>query len=309
MYLVYSVLMGLAAILLTPYWVTQGIRHGKYLSNLSERMGFSYPVLKTLPAERPGAIWLHAVSVGEVLAGLTLAKRLKEAFPGKPLVISTTTITGHNLAKERMAFADAVIYFPLDWAFCVRRALAAVNPALVVVLETEIWPNFLREASRRKVPVIFVSGRISDRSFARSQSWLSVAGFYLRPFLRDALGRANGFWMQSEKDAERVKALGGPAGKVRVGGNLKYDLELPKNTPLADWLEKELARSGRRPLIVAGSVVANEEPLALIAFGVAQGEYRKALLVLAPRKPERFEAAATFTTAPSFEFEIGWFER
>jgi 3-deoxy-D-manno-octulosonic-acid transferase len=295
-YLVYSLLMGLAAILLTPYWLIEGIRHGKYLSNLSERLGLSFPALERLPAERHAAIWLHAVSVGEVLAGLTLAKRLKTEFPEYPLVVSTTTITGQALAKERMPFADAVIYFPLDWAWCAKRALRAVRPGLVVVLETEIWPNFLREASRQNAPVVFLSGRISDRSFARSQSWLSVLGFYLRPFLKDALGRASGFWMQSEKDAERVKALGGPADRVRVGGNLKYDLELPKSTPLAEWLEAELARSGRRPLIVAGSVVATEEPLALIAFGVAQGEYRKALLVLAPRKPERFEAAAAFIT-------------
>lgn len=296
MYLVYSVLMGLAAMLLTPYWLLQGIRHGKYLSNLKERLGLAFPALEPLPTERQSAIWLHAVSVGEVLSGLTLAKRLKEEFPELPLVVSTTTTTGQALAKERMPFADAVIYFPLDWAFCAQRALAAVRPALVVVLETEIWPNFLRQASKRNVPVVFVSGRISDRSFARSQSWLSIAGFYLRPFLKDALGRASGFWMQSEKDAERVKALGAPTQKVKVGGNLKYDLELPKNTPLAEWLEEELERTGRRPLIVAGSVVASEEPLALIAYGVAQGEFRKALLVLAPRKPERFEAAAAFIT-------------
>jgi 3-deoxy-D-manno-octulosonic-acid transferase len=132
------------------------------------------------------------------------------------------------------------------------------------------------------------------RSFARSQSWLTLFGFYLRPFWKDALGRAAGFWMQSEKDAERVKALGARADNVHLGGNLKYDLELPKTTPLADWLEGEIARDGRRPVIVAGSVVATEEPLALIAFGVVQGEHRKALLVLAPRKPERFEAAAQF---------------
>ena len=302
MYLVYSVLMGLAAVLLTPYWLVQGIRHGKYLSNLKERVGLAFPALAKLPAERPGAIWLHAVSVGEVLAGLTLAKRLKEEFPERPLVVSTTTITGQALAKERMPFADAVIYFPLDWAFCARRALAAVRPVLVVVLETEIWPNFLRQASKHNVRVIFVSGRISDRSFARSQSWLSLAGFYLRPFLKDALGQASGFWMQSEKDADRVKALGAPAEKVTVGGNLKYDLELPKSTPLAEWLEAELERSGRRPLIVAGSVVATEEPLALIAYGVAQGEFRKALLVLAPRKPERFESAAAFITESQRKF-------
>jgi 3-deoxy-D-manno-octulosonic-acid transferase len=295
-YLVYSLLMGLAAILLTPYWLIQGIRHGKYLSNLTERLGLAFPALEKLPAERPAAIWLHAVSVGEVLAGVTLAKRLKEEVPERALVVSTTTITGQALANERMPFADAVIYFPLDWAFCARRALAAVRPVLVVVLETEIWPNFLREAARRKVPVVFVSGRISDRSFARSHTWLSLAGFYLRPFLRDALAHASGFWMQSKKDAKRVIALGAPPEKVKVGGNLKYDLELPKSTPLAEWLEMELRRSGRRPLIVAGSVVATEEPLALIAFGVTQGEHRKALLVLAPRKPERFDAAAAFVT-------------
>jgi len=288
--------MGLAAILLTPYWLIQGIRHGKYLSNLKARLGLAFPALEKLPAERPAAVWLHAVSVGEVLAGVTLAKRLKEEVPGRALVVSTTTITGQALANERMPFADAVIYFPLDWTFCARRALAAVRPALVVVLETEIWPNFLREAARRNVPVVFVSGRISDRSFARSHTWLSLAGFYLRPFLRDALAHASGFWMQSKKDAKRVIALGAPPEKVKVGGNLKYDLELPKSTPLAEWLEMELQRSGRRPLIVAGSVVATEEPLALIAFGVTQGEHRRALMVLAPRKPERFDAAAAFVT-------------
>ena len=294
MYLLYSLLMGLGAILLTPYWLIQGIRHGKYLSNLSERLGLSFPALAKLPAERPAALWLHAVSVGEVLAGVTLAKQLKQEFPERPLVVSTTTITGQSLAKARMPFADAVIYFPLDWTFCVRRALAAVRPALVVVLETEIWPNFLRAASLRGVPVVFVSGRISDRSFSRSQSWLTLFGFYLRPLLKDALGRAAGFWMQSEKDATRVKALGAPPENVHVGGNLKYDLELPRSTPLADWLESEIKRGERRPLIVAGSVVATEEPLALIAFGVVQGEFRRALLIMAPRKPERFEAAAQF---------------
>ena len=296
MYLAYSLLLGLAAILLTPYWLIQGIRHRKYLSNLKERLGLSFPDLRKLPAERPEALWLHAVSVGEVLAGLTLAKRLKEMYPERPLIVSTTTITGQAIARERIAFADAIIYFPLDWAFCVRRAIAEVRPALVIILETEIWPNFLREASRRSVPVMFVSGRISDRSFSRSHTWLSVLGFYLRPLLNDALARAAGFWMQSEKDAERVKALGAPAEKVKVSGNLKYDSELPQSTPLAEWLDAELKRSGRRPLIVAGSVVATEEPLALIAFGVAQGEHRKALMVLAPRKPERFDAAAAFIT-------------
>jgi 3-deoxy-D-manno-octulosonic-acid transferase len=286
--------MGCAALLLLPYWLVQGLRRGKYLANLGERLALSFPSLAQLPANRPGAIWLHAVSVGETLSGLTLARRLKEAYPDRPLIVSTTTATAQGLARERMPFADAVIYFPLDWGFSVRRALRAVEPAVVVILETEIWPNFLREANRRNIPVLFVSGRISDRSFARYQKFLRIFGFFLRPFLRGTLGNASAFLMQSEKDAERVRALGAPVDRVSVSGNLKYDMELPTPTPISGWLEAEARRSGRSPIIVAGSVVATEEPLALIAFGVVQGEYPRALLVLAPRKPERFDAAAEF---------------
>jgi 3-deoxy-D-manno-octulosonic-acid transferase len=293
-YLLYSFFMGLAALLSMPYWLAQGLLRHKYLSNLGQRLGLSFPALEKLPADRPGAIWIHAVSVGEALSTIALARRLKDTYPDRPLIVSTTTITGQALARERMPFADAVIYFPLDWSFCVQRAMDAVRPALVLVLETEIWPNFLREARSRKIPVVFVSGRISDRSFARYQKYLSRFGFLLRPFLKDALESASAFLMQSEQDAERIRGLGAPTDCVRVSGNLKYDLGLPKPTPLSNWLEAEARRSGRSPIIVAGSVVATEEPLALIAFGTLQGEYPKALLVLAPRKPERFDAAAEF---------------
>lgn len=294
MYFIYSFVMGLAALLLVPYWLVQGLRHGKYLSNLWERLGFSFPGLAKLRANSTGAIWIHAVSVGEALSSVTLARRLKEAYPHRPLIISTTTMTGQALARERMSFADAVIYFPLDWGLCVRRAFDAVRPSLVLVLETEIWPNFLREAGRRKLPVLFVSGRISDRSFARYQGYLGVFGLFLRPFLRNALSNASAFLMQSESDAERIRALGAAADRVLVSGNLKYDLELPTPTPLSIWLAAEIKRSGRSPIIVAGSVVATEEPHALIAFGTLQGEYPQALLVLAPRKPECFDSAAEF---------------
>jgi 3-deoxy-D-manno-octulosonic-acid transferase len=293
-YFIYSLLTGLAALLLLPYWLVQGLRHDKYLANLGQRLGLSFPALGNGPAKHPGAIWIHAVSVGETLSGVTLARRLKEAYPDRSLIVSTTTITGQALAHERMPFANAIIYFPLDWAFCVRRAIDAVQPSLIVVLETEIWPNFLREARRRNIPVLFLSGRISDRSFARYQSYLSKFGLFLRPFLTGALSNATAFLTQSQKDAERLCTLGAPVDRVRVSGNLKYDLELPAPTPLSNWLETEAERRGRSPIIVAGSVVASEEPHALIAFGTLQGEYPKALLVLAPRKPEHFEAAAEF---------------
>ena len=294
MYFLYSFFAAVAAILSAPYWLIQGLRHGKYLSNLGERLGFSVPGVQGLPANRPGAIWLHAVSVGEALSGVALGRRLKEAYPQRPLIVSTTTLTGYTLAKERMPFADAVIFFPFDWAFSVKRVLDAVKPSLVVILETEIWPNFLRETNKRGIPVIFLSGRISDRSFTRWQKWFGSFGFFLRPLLASALQKPVAFLMQTDADAERIRALGAPPDRVKVSGNLKYDQELPDTTPLAEWLGEECKRRGRWPLIVAGSVVATEEPLTLIAFGVVQGDFPKALLVLAPRKPERFTAAAEF---------------
>jgi 3-deoxy-D-manno-octulosonic-acid transferase len=306
-FLIYSLLMGLAALALTPYWLVQSARHGKYLSNLGQRLGFSFPELNQPSTASPSssprssphssqqrAIWLHAVSVGEVLSSVALARKVKDAFPELPLIVSTTTLTGQALARERLNFADGFLYFPLDWTFAVRRAFQAVKPAIVVIVETEIWPNFLRHASQQNVPVVFVSGRISDRSFGRYQRYFSLFGFYLRPLLRRSLAFATDFLMQSEVDAERIRALGAPADRVRVSGNLKYDLALPVPTPLSQWLAAEAARLGRSPVIVAGSVVATEEPLALIAFGTLQGEFRRALLVLAPRKPERFDAAAKF---------------
>jgi 3-deoxy-D-manno-octulosonic-acid transferase len=283
--------MGTAALLLLPYWIVKGLRQGKYLSNLKERLGLVVPAQ---PAGGEGAIWIHAVSVGELLSSVSLAKRLKETYPKRRLVISTTTATGQQLAFERANFADAIFYFPLDWTFCVRRVLHAVRPSIVVVLETEIWPNFLREARRQKIAVLFVSGRISDRSFGRYQRYLNRFGLFLRPFLRSALANASAFLMQSENDAGRIRALGAAPERVFVSGNLKYDMALPDATPLSRWLEAQTLAKGRSPVVVAGSVVATEEPLALIAFGVVQGEFPRALLVLAPRKPERFEAAAEF---------------
>lgn len=295
MYFVYSILMGVAALVSAPYWIIRGARTGKYRSNVGERLGFSLAglsALATTDGQKP--IWIHAVSVGEVLAGVPLMKRLKESYPKRPLVISTTTATGQALAKERVPFADAVFYFPFDWAFSVRKVLDAVKPALIIVLETEIWPNFLRESRKRNIPVIFASGRISDRSFARYQKYLGLFGFYLRSFLASALKNAGAFLMQTRTDAERIRALGAPPERVTVAGNLKYDMALPEPTPFSAWLAEECKRHQRWPVIVAGSVVATEEPLALIAFGVVQGDFRNALLVLAPRKPERFDAAADF---------------
>lgn len=293
MYLLYSLATAAGMFLLLPYFLVQGLRRGKYLHSLPQRLGW-LPASVQGPALRNGAIWIHAVSVGEALAALPLARQLKDRFPERRLVVSTTTATGQRLARERMEFADAVFYFPLDWAGPVRRALRAVCPAVIVVMETEIWPNFLREARRAGVPVVFVNGRISERSFRRYRSAVRFLGRIVSGFLSRVLSQAELFLMQTAEDAERLRRLGAPAERILVAGNLKYDLTPPTVSPVVTWLEGELHRHKRRPLIVAGSVTAGEEPLVLIAFGVVQGQWPRALLVLAPRKPERFDAAAEF---------------
>jgi 3-deoxy-D-manno-octulosonic-acid transferase len=293
MYFVYSVFTAVGVLLLSPYLLLRGLGRRQYLKNLPERMGMRFPPeLRGAGSAGPGAIWVHAVSVGEVLAALPLARSLKQRFGERRLVISTTTATGQALARERMKFADAVFYFPLDWRGPVRRALAAVHPAVVVVFETEIWPNFLRETRRTGTPVVFVNGRISDRSFRRFSRALRWFGGVLRGFLRGALADGTLYLMQSEEDAKRVLALGAPAGRVVVSGNLKYDLARAEESDLGIWLQAEMARSGRGPLLVAGSVVAGEENAVLGALDAVEGKWPGALLILAPRKPDRFDAAA-----------------
>jgi 3-deoxy-D-manno-octulosonic-acid transferase len=296
MYAFYSLLTAAGMLLLSPYFLLRGLIQKKYLSNLPERFGRKFPPelsVASTPDSKEKSIWIHAVSVGEVLAVLPLAQRLKKKYPQRRLIVSTTTLTGQKLARERMQFADAIFFFPLDWRGPVRRAIAAANPAAVIIVETEIWPNFLRECRRSNVPVAFVNGRLSERSFRGFKRALLYSAGMLAGFLKQVLGDAALYLMQSGDDAERLIALGAPADSVTVTGNLKYDLAEPEASPLSAWLEAEVARSDRRPVIVAGSVLANEEARVLEAFAKIEGEFPRALLILAPRKPEQFDHAAT----------------
>src|SRR5208282_1549762 len=226
----------------------------------------------------PGAIWIHAVSVGEALAAKPLVEGLKQRFPERAVFVSTTTETGQRLARERLQPADGIFYFPLDWVVSVRRALQAIRPALVIVMETEIWPNFLREARRRNVLVVFANARISERSFARYKRWEFLVGPFFTRVLRDA----ELFLAQTPEDAARLDEMGAPDGRVEVTGNLKYDGEQPDMSHFGLWLEGEIQRQERWPVVVAGSVVAEEEEAVLAAYDIVQRHWRRALLILAP---------------------------
>lgn len=295
MYLLYSLLTAAGMVLLSPYFLIRGLMRGRDLSNIPERLGWKFPhSLRgiSVVGANSKSIWIHAVSVGEVLAAVPLAKQLKQRYPQLQLVVSTTTTTGQQLARERMDFADAIFFFPLDWTGPVRRALKATQASVVLIVETEIWPNFLRECRRANVPVIFVNGRLSERSYVGFLRAISYSGGLLRGFLKRILNDAALFLMQGDEDAARVLALGAPKERVIVTGNLKYDLVEPPESALSVWMEAELARNHRRPVLIAGSVMAGEEAMVLGAFSDVEREFPGALLILAPRKPDQFDSAA-----------------
>ncbi|MFZ0981350.1 MAG: 3-deoxy-D-manno-octulosonic acid transferase [Candidatus Acidiferrales bacterium] len=287
-------------LLLVPYYALRTWSRGEPSRALAERLGSLPPEIASRAAATPSdensaarPIWIHAVSVGEVLAAKPLVEGLKQRLPERAVFVSTTTETGQRLARERLQSADSIFYFPLDWIVPVRRALRAIQPALVIVMETEIWPNFLREARHRKVPVIFANARISERSFARYTRWKFLVGEFFARVLQDG----ERFLAQTPEDAARLTEMGAPEGSVEVTGNLKYDGEQPSIGPFGVWLEDQIRRQERWPVVIAGSVVAEEEQAVLAAYDIVQRQWRHALLILAPRKPDRFEAAAAIATA------------
>jgi 3-deoxy-D-manno-octulosonic-acid transferase len=291
MYLLYSFLGLMALLALSPFFLLRELSGKKRLRNLRQRMGALPGDVQKRAARQDnggGNIWIHAVSVGEVLAAIPLARRLKDEFPRCALFISTTTDTGQAIARERIPWADGFFYFPMDFAWVVRRVLRVLRPTAIVIVETEIWPQLLREARRAGIPVIFVNARISDRSF-RNYSWTNR---FLNRFVADALGNAAAFLAQSEKDGRRLKELGADESGIEVTGNLKYDLAAPPIGPFVEWLAQQVRQQERWPMVVAGSVAADEEEAVLAAYDMVQRQWRRALLILAPRKPDRFDGAA-----------------
>jgi 3-deoxy-D-manno-octulosonic-acid transferase len=269
MYFIYTVTFALLLILALPYYV---VRFRKYWPTLADRFGFlKVPRLRN-------AIWVHAVSVGEVKSVEKLLERLRQQFPTSPLVVSTTTPAGQQLAGERSDIVDYTFYFPLDLPSCVRRTLSRVDPAMVIIAETEIWPNFLRACRRRGARVVLINGRISDRSFSRYRM--------MRRWLRRVFEDYSVLGMQSEMDRQRIEAIGADPRKVTVLGNLKYDAVVSVRNvddELATYLES------RRPLWIAASTMPGEEELVLDAFQCVLKTHPELKLLIAPRHADRFE--------------------
>jgi 3-deoxy-D-manno-octulosonic-acid transferase len=298
----YSLLLMAVLVVGSPYWLARMFfssrSKGKYRAGLGERLGRVPAELRAAVAGRR-VVWVHAVSVGEVLASTRLVAELEAALGSEwIIVLSTTTATGQALARERFGAAlegpssgsaGRVFYYPLDFAWAVRAYLRVLKPELLVLMESELWPRMLVECGRAAVPVAVVNARVSDRSYARGLKVRAVWGCVLR--------RVSLFLAQSEEDGRRLVAMGARVESVRAIGNLKYDVRAAKHSRVAELI-KEMA--GRRPLVVAGSTVGpfakgeiSEEEKVLSAWQDLPQRDSGILLVLAPRHPERFTFAAS----------------
>ena len=287
-YFLYRFLQALGWPVILLYFLFRAVRNTAYLGTLGARLGYLPRSFKQTTA---GAIWLHAVSVGEVVASIELLRRIRAELPRAPLFVSTSTLAGQAAAREKLAsLAAGVFYAPLDTVFVVRRVLRLLRPSVVVVAETEIWPNLFREVKRTGAGLLMVNARISDRALPRYER--------LRAFFGPVLALTDAILAQSEEMRLRFLAAGAPAETVRVAGNLKYDFQ-PREAPADSPVRALLAAVRPGAVWIAASTMppaapgdVDEDDAVLVAFRELTARHASLLLILAPRRPERFEAAA-----------------
>lgn len=289
MIFLYSAVLAVVLILTLPYWVFQMLRRDKYRAGLAERLGRVPRRIVSVHSPANPSIWVHAVSVGELLAVAGVIQQLRTHYPDKRVVVSTTTATGQKLARERFG-GENVFFFPLDFIFALRPYFDALRPDLIVVAETELWPNFFRLARERGAKVCVLNARISDRSFPRYR----LVARWLAP----VLDNVDLFLAQTRADAVRLISIGAPQERVEDVGNLKFDIPAGSPSPLV----QQLRGATTTPVIVCGSTVEGEEPIVLDAFRAVQKRFPDALLILAPRHPERFNAVAELLSSSGLRF-------
>jgi 3-deoxy-D-manno-octulosonic-acid transferase len=285
---IYSALLLAALVVGAPYWLLRMAMSGRYRAGLAGRLGLVPEALQSAVAGRK-VIWIHAVSVGEVMAATQLIRELRAALPGWVIAVSTTTETGQRLARERLA-ESPVFYLPLDFAFVVRRYLRVLRPTMLILMESELWPNLIEQCTRSGVPMAVVNARVSDRSLPRY--------LRLRRLWRPLLAQISLYLAQSEENAERLLRIGAPADRVHVSGNLKYDVRAAGASALVTMLKEKLPVGS--PVVVCGSTLEGEEKMLLEAWPAVLAVEPRAVMVLAPRHPDRFSAVAGLVAGSGF---------
>jgi 3-deoxy-D-manno-octulosonic-acid transferase len=288
----YTAAVVVLAVLLSPWFLYQAIRYRKYIGSVGERMG-RLPVSFNLDGDE--SIWLHAVSVGEALSARSLILELRERYPKLRIFLSTTTLTGRQIARTLLQGVDAVFFLPFDLPVFVNRTLRLARPRLFIMMETEIWPNLLRACKRRGVKTILVNGRISSRSYPRYR--------LARRFFKVVLADIDRCSMQSEESARRIIDIGADPSRVTVTGSLKFDsLELPATSAGrgAGRVLRYFRMSAARPVFIAASTLKGEEAPVLAAFAAMRRTRPNALLIIAPRKPDRFDETVVLAQQEGF---------
>jgi 3-deoxy-D-manno-octulosonic-acid transferase len=284
MFFIYSILLTVGFVLLLPRFVTDAIFNGKYAAGFKQRLGF----VPNVDVGGKPIVWIHCVSVGETNAALPLVEAIAKAHPEFSIVVSTTTATGQQLARSLFSdIADLVFYFPFDWSSTVRRTLMRIHPTIVLLMETELWFNFLHETNKQGVRLAIVNGRLSEKSFVRFH--------YIASFIRRVLSFIDLALMQEITDADRIVALGLSNTKVRVTGNIKFDhLPAAGDAELSRYLQARFNITSKDPLIIAASTHSPEEDWVLAAFMKIMADHPdlRPRLLIAPRHPERFEGVA-----------------
>jgi 3-deoxy-D-manno-octulosonic-acid transferase len=289
MYFIYNALLYLVSIVCAPVLLFLVIINKRYGQGFFQKLGvISWQPLMQTAHRRP--VWIHAVSVGEVTAAMPLVKEIKQLFPEAPIVLSTSTATGNHTARQYLHLIDHLIFFPYDYPFIVRRFIARIRPRFFIALETELWPNFLRELGRQGIPAVMVSGRISPRSFRNYRAFR----FLFKNVLKDIACLC----MQSSADAERIIALGADRGRVQVTGNIKFDLPIPDlSGARQDELYQSLNLQQGQKLFIAGSTHPGEEEIVLEVFEKLHKDLPDLVLLIAPRHPERFNEVESLIRA------------
>lgn len=283
----YNILLSLVFLVALPLLPLLPLLGKRFSAGLGQRLGYYPPTLtRALAKARP--VWIHASSVGEVRSIETLVRELKTRQPRRRILLSTFTHTGHGIA-EKIAGVDGAIYLPLDCWWIVRRALRQWNPALLLIAETEIWPNLLSECFRRGIPAVMVSGRLSARSLPRYRRF---GGFF-----RQVFGRFAAIGAQSAEDAARMVTLGADARRVTVVGSLKSG-----GAPAQTSRYANVPRNGKK-LLIAGSTHGGEEEILLASFATLRRKFAELSMVLAPRHPQRFDEVEALLRRSGFSYQ------
>jgi len=273
--MLYDIAFAIFAIFYVPTLIFKGKLHGSF----AERFG-CYPKEKAEALDRAQhVIWIQAVSVGEVALCKSLVPMLRERFPWSAIVFSTITKTGNDLAQKLYSKDAIVIYFPLDLSFIARKVVKLIDPKLYIMVETEIWPNVIKEVSKKGAPVVMLNGRISDRSFGKYR--------LAKPFLKGTLASIQAFCMQSQTDADRIIELGAPKERVSVTGSMKFDMRVETAADAGERVKKLFGLLPDEGLFVAGSTHKGEEEVVLSVFKKLKKEFPSLRLLIAPRHIDR----------------------